>query len=189
MADLYYGGQFHPLRDPEVAGRRLPIATPGYTYITFAASRTEVRPIFLDGWPVQADYQAAWIIFQARKAWESDNAAEAQSILRDAHEKYPANPLYLAELARIALRTPGQLAEADALSAKAFALADDNPAVMKGREAVLEALRRTKPAVDLQPTGSVATPLSAPEVVPARSEEHRVGQEDVSRCKSRGVQF
>src|SRR3546814_20100506 len=38
---------------------------------------------------------------------------------------------------------------------------------MKGREAVLEALRRTKPAVDLQPTGSVATPLSAPEVVPA----------------------
>src|SRR3546814_7888745 len=76
MADLYYGGQFHPLRDPEVAGRRLPIATPGYTYITFAASRTEVRPIFLDGWPVQADYQAAWIIFQARKAWESDNAAE-----------------------------------------------------------------------------------------------------------------
>src|SRR3546814_8427867 len=91
---------------------------------------------------------------------------------------FRANPLYLAELARIALRTPGQLAEADALSAKAFALADDNPAVMKGREAVLEALRRTKPAVDLPPTGSVATPLSAPEVVPAmaaagsRSEEH-----------------
>src|SRR3546814_18076238 len=97
MADLCYGGQFHPLRVPEGGGRRLPIATPGYTCITFAASRTEVRPIFLDGWPVQADYQAAWIIFQARKAWESDNAAEAQSILRDAHEKSPANPLYLAE--------------------------------------------------------------------------------------------
>src|SRR3546814_12627986 len=129
MADLCYGGQFHPLRVPEGGGRRLPIATPGYTCITFAASRTEVRPIFLDGWPVQADYHAAWIIFQARKASESDNDAEAQSILRDAHEQYPANPLYLAELPLIAMPPPGPLREAAALSAKAFPLAGDNTAV------------------------------------------------------------
>src|SRR3546814_12261582 len=136
MADLYYGGQFHPLRDPEVAGRRLPIATPGYTYITFAASRTEVRPIFLDGWPVQADYQAAWIIFQARKAWESDNAAETQSILRDAHEKYSANPSYLSELASIALRTPRQLSQAAAPRPTDSTLAADNHAPSKRREEV-----------------------------------------------------
>ena len=59
IADLHYKGQFHPLRDPQTAGRRLQIKTPGYTYIAFGARRTEERPVFENGWPVQADYVAA----------------------------------------------------------------------------------------------------------------------------------
>ena len=107
IADLHYQGVFHPLRDPQAAGTRLPIKTPGYTYITFAARKNEECPVFEKGWPVQADYVAAWTIFQARKAAAEGNIAKAEGLLHEALAKAPNNPAYMVALARL-LRQSGR---------------------------------------------------------------------------------
>jgi FkbM family methyltransferase len=129
MADLFYQGAFHPLQDPEHAGCRLPIRTPAYTYITFAARRVKSCPIFRGGWPVQADYLAAWTIFQSRSAEAARDIDRAEQILRKAVGEYPDNPLYLASLASLLVRSGGSTAERDALVARAAKMAPDLPAV------------------------------------------------------------
>jgi SAM-dependent methyltransferase len=130
LADLYYQAAFHPFRDPQTAGRRLPIKTPGYTYITFGARKTEERPIFEDGWPVQADYVAAWTLFLARSAESEDDMPKAESILREALHKASDNPAYMAALAALLRRTQRQHTEEyGQLLGQAQAMAPDLPSV------------------------------------------------------------
>lgn len=142
LADLYYKGQFHALRDPADAGRRLPISTPGYTYLTFAARRLSDTPLFQNGWPVQADYAAAWSIFLARRAAAAGKTDDAISQLQDCIRRNPKNPIYLSELAQIRRNAggAGALDEANALSAKAYEMAPDNPQVVAERNRVLKQL-------------------------------------------------
>lgn len=159
LADLYYKGAFHPLRDPEIAGRRLPLTTPGYTYVTFAARKVADRPVFANGWPVQADYVAAWKLFLARRAAAERKPEEAERLLRDAIAEHPNNPLYLAELSKFLRGRGGDAAECDALTAKAYALASDNDVVVKERNAVLAAAG--KPAVALETAAAPASMAAA----------------------------
>lgn len=135
MADLYYQGAFHPLRDPETAGQRLPIKTPGYTYITFGARKTEMRPTFEKGWPVQADYVAAWTLFLARQAEGKGDLAQAETILREALETAPNNPAYMVALAGLLRRTGQNGVEYADLMARAEAQAPDLPDVVRERAA------------------------------------------------------
>lgn len=128
LADLHYQGQFHPLRDPEAAGRRLPIKTPGYTYVTFAARKQADMPVFENGWPVQADYVAAWTVFLAKTAEREGDPAEAERILREARKTAPGNPAYMMALAALLRRVKDENAESDALMKEARALAPDHPA-------------------------------------------------------------
>ena len=112
LADIYYQGRFHPLRDPQSAGERLPIKTPGYTYITFGARRTAERPIFAKGWPVQADYVAAWTLFLARRAEAEGCCDRAEEILREALHGAGDNPAYMVALAAL-LRRRGRQADGE----------------------------------------------------------------------------
>lgn len=127
LAELHHGGGFHPLRDPEEAGRRLPIKTPGYTYVIFGARRTAEAAIFPDGWPVQADYVAAWTVFLARRAEREGDPGKAESILREALGKAPRNPVYMMTLAGLLKRADPGGAEAGTLLARARDLAPDHP--------------------------------------------------------------
>jgi len=159
LADLYFQGAFHPLRDPEIAGRRLPIKTPSYTYITYGARRTAELPIFGNGWPAQADYLAAWTLFLARRAGSEGNDGERERILREAIAEHPKNPMYHMELSRV-MRGRGNLAEADTLSETAYRLANDNDVVVGERNAVLKAMG--KPLIAAAPPSAAAT-LDKPE--------------------------
>lgn len=140
LADLYYAGDFHALQDPQTAGRRLPIKTPGYTYITFGARKTEEQPIFQDGWPVQADYVAAWTLFLARTAEGEGDLAKAETVLREALVKAADNPAYLAALAGILRRTDrGQSTEYKDLMGQAEALAPELPSLVQERDVAFPA--------------------------------------------------
>ena len=156
IADLHYKGQFHSLRDPQTAGRRLLIKTPGYTYITFAARRTEERPVFENGWPVQADYVAAWTLFLTRSAEGEGDMDKAESILRKALESAPDNPVYMAALAGV-LRRAGrhQSGEYRTLLTRAAEQAPDLPGVLReqkqasARKGVFELVRSALDALIL----------------------------------------
>ena len=124
LADLYYRGEFHPVRDPESAGRRLPLKTLGHAYIAFAARKVEDKPVFPDGWPVQADYVAAWILFLSRRAAREGDVAQAEKILHDAAARYPANPIYHVELSR-RCRVRRDLDQAEIHGARALEMAGD----------------------------------------------------------------
>ncbi|MCB1506293.1 MAG: FkbM family methyltransferase [Hyphomicrobiaceae bacterium] len=154
MADLYYQGGFHSLRDPQIAGRRLPIKTPGYTYIAYAARKTAVVPLFAKGWPVQADEAAASTLFLSRMAARDGKLDEAERIIREAIAAYPDNPIYYTQLSRLVRGQRGDLAEADTLSARAYELASDNDVVAGERNAVLKALGHSKLENDAVATGS-----------------------------------
>jgi len=142
ISDLHYKGEFHPLRDPEAAGRRLPLKTPGYTYIAFGARKTEQREVFPDGWPVQADYTAAWLVFLARNADRGGDSAGAEKILHDAVSKYPANPIYYVELSRM-MRKRGEFGQAEAFCIKALDMAADFEAAVVEHRIVLEGMSGT----------------------------------------------
>lgn len=138
LADLHFQGAFHPLRDPQTAGRRLPIKTPGYTYITFGARRTDARPIFAKGWPVQADYVAAWTLFLARSAEAEKASDKAEVILRDALEAAEDNPAYMVALASLLRRTGRQGdGEYRELLSRAEALGPDFPGIAAERRHAL----------------------------------------------------
>ena len=145
IADLHYKGQFHSLRDPQTAGRRLLIKTPGYTYITFAARRTEARPVFENGWPVQADYVAAWTLFLTRSAEGEGDMDKAESILRKALESAPDNPVYMAALAGV-LRRAGrrQSGEYRTLLTRAAEQAPDLPGVLEEQKQASALMKRGK---------------------------------------------
>ena len=160
-ADLYHRGAFHPLRDPEAAGRRLPERTPGYAYITFTAKRLEDRPIFADGWPVQADYVAAWRTFLAQRMEREGDVEGAVGELRSAMADHPANPHYPAQMAAMMHRA-GRLDEATDWIARAQAMVDDNPFVAAIAERVARAATPTP-----TPTPAPAPmPVSASTPVP-----------------------
>lgn len=181
LADLYYKGAFHPLRDPEIAGRRLPLTTPGYTYVTFAARKVADRPIFASGWPVQADYVAAWKLFLARRAAAERKPEEAERLLRDAITEHPNNPLYLAELSKFLRGRGGDAAECEELTAKAYALASDNDVVVKERNAVLAA--SGKPTVTVQGE-SVARPVTATAAASTKAASQPAGQGETGAARS-----
>lgn len=135
LAELYYQGGFHALRDPQSAGERLPIKTPGYTYITFGARRTADQPIFAKGWPVQADYVAAWTLFLARSAEAEGDIDKAEAILRDALRDAADNPFYMIALATL-LRRKGRAEDSEyvMLLDTAQGLAPDLPNLKRERE-------------------------------------------------------
>lgn len=163
LCELYYRGEFHPVRDPETAGRRLPLKTLGHTYITFAARKCADRQVFPDGWPVQADYRAAWIVFLSRRAVREGDAPRGEGLLLDAVVRYPANPLYHVELSR-QYRARRDLASAEAHSGKALAMAGDFELARVEHAAVVEA----KAALAAGP-GVVARCKPAPQAPPVES--------------------
>lgn len=161
MADLFYNGAFHPLQDPEHAGRRLPIRTPNYTYITFAARRVKHSPIFRNGWPVQADYLAAWTLFQSKSAEASKDIGRAESLLREAVGEHPDNPLYLASLAAQLKRHGRSISECDALIARAVKLAPNLPAVQQAQAAVVNTTQDTLRVSNTSPEASSKQPTKS----------------------------
>jgi len=140
MADLYYQGAFHPLADPQSLGQRQPIKTPGYTYITFAARKIEDRPVFESGWPIQADYLAAWKLFLARDTEAKGNPTEAETILRAALDAAADNPLYMVALAALLRRTDRQEdPEYTRLMTRAEELAPTLPALIAEQKVIAAA--------------------------------------------------
>lgn len=135
LADLHYKGSFHELTDPEIAGKRLPIKTPGYTYITFGAKKVSDEEIFSKGWPIQADYKASWTQFLVRNAEQEGKLFLAEAVLREAILEFPNNPVYKAELSRFLRTNGGNPEEVDELSLSAVSLYDANNAVNLEREA------------------------------------------------------
>ncbi|WP_299305164.1 FkbM family methyltransferase [uncultured Litoreibacter sp.] len=130
LADLYYQGAFHPLRDPLTIGQRDPIKTPGYTYVTFGARKSEERDMFAEGWPVQADYVAAWTLFQVRSAEREGQMETAEATLRDALAKAPENPAYMVALASVLRRTGRHDNEYSELIGCASEAAPDLPSLL-----------------------------------------------------------
>lgn len=161
MADLYARGEFQPLRDPEQAGMRLPLKTPGYTYITFAARKVADLPVFAQGWPVQADYMVAWKLFLSRSSAQAGDGLAAERILREAIGKHPSNPLYHAELSRLLRARNGDPAEIEALSARAVELAPDNATAVAERDKAKA--HKQRPATPAAPkAAAAAAPVAKP---------------------------